>query len=255
MSDCQWEEENLSVFVDGELPAGQQRALARHLLDCPECAAHAGRLLAVKYYLGAHAEEPAPLSAGFWARLNQALDLVDAVAERAAARRVAPAARRAWALAGAGVFLILAAWVLRLAALPPPVQPEALIRAHEGLILQVPQGPMTPAAWAPGQSQRAGRTWLPQARLDQALGATAISQHLYSVSSLPLSAFTLPHSGLAAQRLFPIRVGMEQYYVSAGDPTSLVAWRDGDNWQVLAADTPLPQLLSLAQVFSRTSGP
>jgi hypothetical protein len=45
------------------------------------------------------------------------------------------------------------------------------------------------------------------------------------------------------------------YYVSAGDPTSLVAWREGDNWRVLTADTPLTELLSLAQVFSGTDTP
>ncbi len=255
MSDCHREEENLSVFVDGELPAGQQRAVARHLLDCSECAARAGRLLAVKYYLGAGAEEPAPLGAGFWGRLDQALDLVDAVAERAAARPVTPAARRAWGLAGAVVFLILAAWVLRLATLPPPVPPEALIRAHEGLILRMPQGPITPAAWVPRQSQRAGRTWLPQARLDQAVGTADISQHLYSVSSLPLSAFTLPSSSLAKHRLQFVSLETGMYYVSAGERTSVVAWREGDHWRVLTADAPLTQLLPLAQVFSQMETP
>lgn len=255
LSDCHGEEENLSVFVDGELPAGQQRAVARHLLDCPDCAARAGRLLAVKYYLGAGAEEPAPLGAGFWARLDQALDLVDAVAERAAARPITPAARRAWALAGAGVFLILAAWVLRLATLPPPVPPETLIRAHEGLALRIPQSPLTPAAWAPGQSPRTGRTWLPQARLDQAVGTTAIHQHLYRVSSLPLSAFTLPSSSLAKHRLQFVRLEAGMYYVAAGERTSIVAWREGDHWRVLTADAPLTQLLPLAQVFSQMEMP
>lgn len=256
MSDCHWEEENLSVFVDGELPTGQQRLLARHLLDCAECAAQAGRLLAVKYYLGAKSEEPEKLEAGFWGRLEQALDLVDAVAERAAQQpTLATPRRRAWALAGAGVFLILAAWVLRLATLPPPVQPEALAQAHEGLVLQVAQGPIIPASWTPGQAQRTGRTWLPQARLDQALGATGVSHRLYSVSSLPLSAFTLPSSSLPRRRLIPVQVGMEQYYVSAGGTTNLVAWREGDEWRVLAADTSTTQLLALARGFIGTEIP
>ena len=256
MSDCHWQEENLSVFVDGEMPEGQQRALARHLLGCAECAARVGRLLAVKYYLAAKAEEPQALEAGFWGRLEQALELVDTVAERAA-RRPAPSVqrRRAWGLAGAGVFLILAAWVLRLATLPPPVQPEALARAHEGLVLQVAQGPMIPASWVPGQAQRTGRTWLPQARLDQALGTTGVSHRLYSVSSLPLSAFTLPPSGLARARLMPVQVDMEQYYVAAGGPTSLVAWREGDEWRVLAADTSPTQLLALARGFAGAERP
>ncbi len=250
MSDCHWEEENLSVFVDGELPTRRQRALARHLLDCSECAAHAGRLLAVKYYLGANSEEPETLESGFWGRLGEALDLVDAVGERTA-RRPAPSVprRRAWALAGAGVFLILAAWVLRLATLPPPVQPEALARAHEVLVLQVAQGPIIPTAWVPGQAQRTGRTWLPQARLDQALGTTGVSHRLYSVSSLPLSSFTLPPGGLARDRMMPMRVDMEQFYVAAGGSTSLVAWREGDEWRVLAADTSPTQLLALARGF------
>jgi hypothetical protein len=302
MSDCHWEEENLSVFVDGELPAGQQRSLARHLLECPDCAAHAGRLLAVKYYLGAHSEAPAPLGAGFWGRLDQALDLVDAVVTRPVPRTAAPRpVRRAWTLAGAGAFFILVAWVLRLATLPLPVQPADLIRAHERLLAQVHSGPVALASWAPAQTgtagatllsparlgpvlglrepappdldsppspgsftpaarvsetpARAGRTWLPQARLDQTLGAVGITQHLYSVPSLPVSAFTIPSPGLARAPLRRIRLDGGSYYVSAGDPTSLVAWRENGTWRVLIADTPLSELLSLAQVFSHTDAP
>ena len=301
MSNCHWEEENLSAFVDGELSAGQQRSLARHLLECPDCAAHAGRLLAVKYYLGAHAEEPAPLGAGFWGRLDQALELVDAVAARPAPRPAPARARRnAWALAGTGVVLILTAWVLRLATLPPPVQPADLIQAHERLLAQFPPGAVSLASWAPGRTgraatallppaslgqslnlgerplgftqpdavqapalaapasggpARAGRTWLPQARLDQTLDTVGVTQHLYSVPSLPVSAFTVPSPGPARQHLRMVRLDTGLYYVSAGDPTSLVAWREEDNWRVLIADTPLTELLSLAQGFSRTETP
>jgi hypothetical protein len=301
MSNCHWEEENLSVFVDGELSAGQQRSLARHLLECPECAAHAGRLLAVKYYLGATSEEPAPLEAGFWGRLDQALDLVDAVATRPAPRPAPVRARRsAWALAATGAVLILTAWVLRLATLPPPVQPADLIQAHERLLAQFSPGPVALASWAPGRAgraapillppaslsqslqlresplgltppeaapprapaapvtgaaARAGRTWLPQARLDQTLDTVGVIQHLYSVPSLPVSAFTVPAPGPARQHLRMVRLDSGLYYVSAGDPTSLVAWREEDNWCVLIADTPLSELLSLAQAFSRTEAP
>ncbi len=257
MANGHWEEENLSVFIDGELPTGPQRALARHLLECPDCAAQAGRLLAVKYYLGANATEPEPLEPGFWGRLEQALDVVDAVAARAA-RQPAPTRplrRRVGALAGAGLVLVLAAWVLRLTTVPPPVQPEALARAHNGLVLQVAQGPIIPAAWTPGQVQRTGRTWLPQARLDQALGTTGVQHQLYSVSSLPLSAFTLPASSLPRKRMMPVRVDRQEFYVTAERETNLVAWRRGEEWEVLAAAAPPTQLLALARAFARQDLP
>lgn len=255
MSQCPLEEENLSAFVDGELPSGQHRLVARHLMDCPECAAQAGHLLAVKRYLALKAEEPAVLGEAFWQRLDQAIDLVDAVAARASLPPTPPRARRrAVAFAGVGVLLIVAALAFRLAAAPTPIAPSALVRAHQNLLAEFSGGPVAPAAWAPADQQQAGRTWLPQARLDQALAA-GITQQLYSVASLPLSVFTVPSSRLDLNRLQPILAGAREYYVATEGRTSLLAWRQNDRWEVLAADTSLSQLLTLAEAFQRLDLP
>lgn len=255
MSQCPLEEENLSAFVDGELPAGQHRLVARHLMDCPECAAQAGHLLAVKRYLALKSEEPAVLGEAFWQRLDQAIDLVDAIAARANVPPTPPRARRrAVALAGVGALLILAALVFRVAAVPAQVRPSTFVRAHQSLSAAFFHGPVAPVAWTPGDQQQAGRTWLPQARLDQALAAD-ITQQLYSVASLPLSVFTVPGSRLDLKRLQPITVGAQEYYVATEGRTSLLAWWQHDRWQVLAADTSLSQLLTLAEAFQRLDLP
>jgi len=246
MTDCPREEDQLAAFVDGELPPRQQRALARHLMDCPHCAAQAGQLLAVKSYLGVEPQEPASLSRAFWQRLTQALDLIDAVTARTlrpSARR--PTRARLLALAAAGVALIAVAWGLRRANLPPVLQPELLSQAHQSMRWQAPNSPISPVAWSTTPST--GQTWLPQARGDQILGEDTVIHELYSVSSLALSLFTLPEADLDVQALEPVQIGSQTYYLGAYGPTALLAWQEQGRWQVLVANTSLGHLLNLAE--------
>lgn len=52
--------ENLSAYLDGELPQGERLALETHMAGCPECRAELAQLKAVSGLLKAHVMEPVP---------------------------------------------------------------------------------------------------------------------------------------------------------------------------------------------------
>lgn len=54
--------ENLSAYLDGELPAREKALLEAHLADCPDCRAALGQLGSVSALFKKHAMEPVPLS-------------------------------------------------------------------------------------------------------------------------------------------------------------------------------------------------
>jgi len=54
--------ENLSAYLDGELPAPEKALLEAHLADCPDCRAALGQLGSVSALFKKHAMEPVPLS-------------------------------------------------------------------------------------------------------------------------------------------------------------------------------------------------
>jgi len=54
--------ENLSAYLDGELPAQEKALVEAHLADCPECRAILGQLGTVSGIFKKHAMEPVPLS-------------------------------------------------------------------------------------------------------------------------------------------------------------------------------------------------
>jgi anti-sigma factor RsiW len=54
--------ENLSAYLDGELPQREKALLEAHLTDCPECRAVLGQLGTVSGIFKAHAMEPVPPS-------------------------------------------------------------------------------------------------------------------------------------------------------------------------------------------------
>ncbi|HEY3398146.1 MAG TPA: zf-HC2 domain-containing protein [Armatimonadota bacterium] len=247
MPDCPYEEENLSGFVDGELPVHQQQVLARHLMECSQCAEQAGRLLGAKYYLADKAPEPTPLSTAFWGHLEQAMVLVDAVAARSAARPLSPVLRkRILAGASAVVMLTVVAVALHLASQPPLVSPAALLQAHQGIVAQTASS-FSPVSLGGARLPRAGHAWLPQMRLEQGLGAAGVTHEIFSVSALPLSFFSLSRSRLDIRRLQPIQTEQRTYYAGTDGRLSLLAFQNGEEWQVLTAEAPLSQLLLLAE--------
>ncbi|HNW45130.1 MAG TPA: zf-HC2 domain-containing protein [Elusimicrobiales bacterium] len=52
--------ENLSAYLDGELPAGERLSLERHLAACPACSRQLAELRLVSSIFKKHATEPAP---------------------------------------------------------------------------------------------------------------------------------------------------------------------------------------------------
>jgi len=224
MNNCPTNQDHLSAFVDSELSDPRRRQAAGHVLECDDCAAQVGRLLAVKAYISAEPEESAALGPRFWRRLAQALDVIDAVGERMAPRpqRRALVPRLA-ALAAAGAAVVVLALALRVVALAPPrVAPPA-----------------------PATANSTG-SWMLEAGLPQ---------ELYRVSPRPVSLFSVPPGVLDLKLLQPVRSGDQNYYVGVFGFTSLLAWEEQGGWRVLTGEVPPEQLLELAASRSRFSLP
>jgi hypothetical protein len=256
MNDCPREPENLSAFVDGELPPARQRQTARHLMGCDDCAAQAGRLLAVKSYLGAGEGQTVALTQAFWRRFDQALDLVDAMGDRMAPRPQRQKLRpRLAALALAGVLVIAVAWGLRLRTLAPQVTPQVLVAAHRSLAGQVTSGPFHSVGWRQPPLPSSTGDWALEASLARTAKLEGVTQDLYDIGASRLSAFAVPTEGLDLRQMESLQVGPRRYYLTSYGVTSLVAWQEQGKWQVLAADMPPRRLLLLAQMHGQISTP
>ena len=71
-SECR---ENLSVYIDGELPEAEQHDIALHVRDCPDCAAVLERMRRAVHALSCMPQEAPPPD--FMVRLNERLDAED----------------------------------------------------------------------------------------------------------------------------------------------------------------------------------
>jgi anti-sigma factor RsiW len=286
--DCPREPEVLSSFVDGETPASQQRAVARHVLDCEKCAAETGRLLAVRSYLDVEPEEQASLSQEFFARLHQALSLSDmlTVAHHARPQRaplvVSP--RVAWATSAALALLLLAV-ALSWHPAPPGLLPASLAQAHESTV-----GPNPQAAWLkelasarPASNNNMSLAAVPAsfgsgASLEPAtLGsgpnisrnglwgaapasapaplppsdAPALDHQVYSGAGLIVSRFTLADKALDVHTWQRVRRASGDYFTTQQGATTLLAQREGDGqWRLLASDASVEQLLAFAELYA-----
>ena len=63
---CSITPETLSAFVDGELPAKEQRRLAQHITTCQACSHQLGTMYALKVYVGCHDQQPASVPSRLW---------------------------------------------------------------------------------------------------------------------------------------------------------------------------------------------
>lgn len=110
----------VSAYVDDELPDDERRAFARHLADCPACAALAGELRQIGQALAAAGRETVP--AGLPARVRLALAKAAEAQEtepETVIAKAAPSWRRGWprpALLRQAAVLALACLISALAA-------------------------------------------------------------------------------------------------------------------------------------------
>jgi|LSQX01.1.fsa_nt_gb hypothetical protein len=264
---CPHEEETLSAFVDEETPASSRRALARHLLTCEKCAAEVGRLLAVQRYLTVEPEPAPDLSPDFWQRLSRALRLTDEVVHTAprAQRRWQPRLALASAMAAALILLMVG---VNLRPSEPPLSPGALAQAHRSLEeqpawpglpqalspLSPPTAPLQPAAWNSRTNLAANGTWVPHVNWGQRDHRSPVPHEVYSGSPVLLSRFALPLRALDVRDMERVRVGEREYYAARQGATSMLAWLEGEEWQVLAADVPLETLRVFAELHGTDPG-
>jgi len=144
--DCRRIAERMDACLDGELSERERREIARHLDECPRCAAEHSALLATVQRLETLADPVAPE------------DFVASVMARLAERREAAwPARIAWALGltgalGTAASVLAALWLIGMAAswggltaVAPALPALAMSAAHGALVLG--EALAAPLAW------------------------------------------------------------------------------------------------------------
>ena len=72
---------------------------------------------------------------------------------------------------------------------------------------------------------------------------------VYSRPGAVISYFILPCDSLNVSGLTSIHQGGLQFYLTASDDLSMIAWQHGPGWGVLVGATGVEQLLELAQLY------
>ena len=251
---CRISTETLSAFVDRELAPRRCRRLACHVADCPSCSQRLGALYAMKSYVGSAEQAAAPLPAGLWRRLRDALDTVDRVAQ--SLPHLTPRPVPAWrlpTLAAMGVVLVLAALCVRQWAVMRPTTPELLAVAHRSSVARL----LTTAAGAdtyqPVSTHPGPTGWQPLGAAVVHIGNGFGQQQIYQVGPAILSYFSLPDRPFEPDEMIIVRQGPHILYVSTGAGLSMVGWREPGGWGVLVADSYADQLLPLAELRARAA--
>ena len=264
---CPLSEEQLTAFVDGELPAQQARHLARHIMACPQCSRALGRLSAADALLqlptavgdeAASEEHVAALSPGFWQRLKGRLDDVDQVIN--ATDGVSRPRQRSglMRLAVAGIAIILAAVITQQLVLHSMsgVQPARLVQMHTGFVHSSTSSPARaghkqaairggPSASAPGTPTMID--------LD---GTPALwSQHV--VEGRPVSVLYTARNSVNLRNMQPITANSKLYHLSQTPAGNVLVDSSGDIWHIVIADPYLaPQhMLTLLSQIPSPPGP
>jgi len=246
---CPVTPEDLSAFVDDELPGEQRRKIARHIVTCPSCSRQIGTIYSLKVLANGPDQQFARVPRGFWKRVRQSLDEIDAVARKVVS--ISPGRAPAWrlaALAATGVLMIILAVGIRGVLVPRSTNWMHLAKAHRTAtaqlippvaIRQLPDhsGQATQVAWQPTHAQ-AIQTQMCSGR-----------QVIYQRPGAIISYFILPCINLDVSGLTSIYQGGLRFYLTASDGLSMIAWRQGPGWGVLVGATDAEQLLELAGLY------
>lgn len=259
---CPLSEEQLTAFVDGELPAQQARHLARHIMACPQCSRALGRLSAADALLqlptavgdeAASEEHVAALSPGFWQRLKGRLDDVDQVIN--ATDGVSRPRQRSglMRLAVAGTAIILAAVITQQLVLHSMsgVQPGQLVQMHTGFVHSSTSSPARaghtqvaiggPSASAPGTPTMIDFDGTP------ALWAQ------YVVEGRPVSVLHTARNSVNLRDMQLITANGKLFHLAQSPAGNVLVDSSGDIWHIVIADpylAPQRMLTLLSQMPS-----
>jgi hypothetical protein len=263
---CPLSEEQLTAFLDNELPDPQARQLARHIMACPQCSRVLGRLNAADALLRLPSvdrdEVPAPenvpdLSSTFWPTLKGRLDAVDQLinATDGVSRKRQRSGLMRLALAGAAI--VLAAVITQQLMLNSMsgLQPEQLVQMHAGYVPSAPlsnpqAGHAQVALGSPDAFQPA-----PPTMID--IDGTPALWSQYLVDGRAVSVLHTARNAVNLRDMQPITADGKRYHLSQNPAGSVLVDSSGDIWHIVTADPYLPpqRMLTLLRQISSLPGP
>ncbi len=258
--DCPLAEEQLTAFLDEDLPAEQMRAVARHVMACSHCSELLGRLRAAQTVMDlphptADSATPSP---DLWDRVNSRLDEVDRLMQ--ATPSVAEGLPRPYLyrLVAVGAGLILLAVVVQQVMLHTisGVPPTELVAMHNQAAASVP------AATASGYTNISlGGSSQPATTANPAMveldGAPALWLQ-YAVGGRRVSVLCTGRHSVNLRGMQQLAAYGKQYHLKQTPAGNVLVDSSGDIWRVAISNaTPqemLPVLRQLPEFLSyRTS--
>ncbi|MBC7286923.1 MAG: hypothetical protein H5T86_02550 [Armatimonadetes bacterium] len=231
-------------FVDDEIQdRAEQKALASHLLLCPDCAREVGHLLAHKVLT----RRPDPAShapRSLWPQIIAELDRVDGV--QRALQSPAPGRRSLVpALVGIGAALIVCALIVRVVALRPVPATAQIAAMHRQVLACAGIYP-----GSPGTFQAVGSTFgsPPLYVVWQGIGRfgnSFVIHRLALAGRLPISIMTLPSSSLPLDQFDRRVVRGKVYFVAQTPDTAVVVMPGQGMTYVVAAASTVDDILSV----------
>ena len=252
---CPLSEEQLTAFLEDDLPARQTRLMARHVITCPSCSQILGRLKAAESLLRTPQpdETIAETSPEFWPRLQARLDDVDHVmnATPGVGRQPANNLRRL-ALAGAAVIVLaLAAQQVMLRHFPA-LQPAQLAQIHRQAVAAAAPQASTPdypyASAGFSDAGRSGRADTPPSfapYLVELDGVPAVCS-VYLLDGRRATALCTIEKAIDLRRMAPLSPGQDRYFAGRlPDGNIVLVDTAGQMWRAVISDAPPQQMLSL----------
>lgn len=254
---CEYAQEQLYLYLDGELASDEALAVEHHLQGCASCRQEVTAHRRLQAMLRTACEEE-EMPAQLWPTIRQQL-AQEAVPLRPEAPR-APR-RRVWLGGGAIAVLILIAWLGRSWLTAPfPAVGQEMVDSHIRTRLmvapytQVPARPDAIQAWFRGRVEFAVPVpHLPQkryrfqgVRVNYFLNRR-VAELAYTAGTHQLSFFILAEPSLTLTAAHTVHAGARTFYVQYHKGYTAVLWKDGDMVCGLVSDLQATALVSLLQ--------
>ncbi len=247
---CQKCGEWLAAWVDGEMPEGDRRRMAGHVVLCDDCAAEAGQMMAEKVLVARPEPEVAP-PPGLWGKVVSELDRVDGVH-----RALAPEGARRRSLvpvfAVAGVLLIAGSLYLRSVIFLSGSVAGQLLATHAAAVRASGMYGEDPHNLQAVTTSFRAPTLVPIWQAVDKFNSAFAVHKLYLAGRTPVSVISMPEDAVPLSGFSRQVFAGREFFVATEPQGAVVIYRSDGMAEVVMGNTTVDDLLPLGLELSHT---
>ncbi len=245
-SNCPLSQEQLTAFLEEDLPAEHMRRLARHIMACPHCSEVLGRLRAAQTVIEIPdpSEESITAPPELWDRVNSRLDEVDRLMQATPCVEEHPPRPYPYRLVGVGVALIVLAVVVQQVMLHTisGARPIELVSMHNQAVASLSSsaaGPGYANISLSGASEPAPTRSPFMVELD---GAPALWLQ-YAVSGRPVSVLCTGRHSVNLRGMQQVAAYGKLYHLKQTPTGNVLVDSSGDIWRIAISNATPQEML------------